>query len=149
MLNGFAFCPMRANLKYLDAYSDGTARFLSLEAEHTNQVDCSNLTKTSFLKKFLAIKYIMDNKLHTKHWGVPNLSTLVVTSPQARIDTMKELISRVTKGKGAAYIGFAIIPVLEDPFTAAKPMPELFTRGRQRAGHPDLVLSSPTAREAA
>jgi hypothetical protein len=32
-------------------YPDGTARFLSLEAEHTNQVDCSNLTKTSFLKK--------------------------------------------------------------------------------------------------
>jgi hypothetical protein len=53
-------------------YSDGTARFFSLEAEHTNQVDCSNLTKTSFLKKFLAIKYIMDNKLHTKHWGLPN-----------------------------------------------------------------------------
>jgi hypothetical protein len=48
-------------------YSDGAARFLSLEAEHTNQVDCSNLTKTSFLKKYLAIRYIMEHKLHTKH----------------------------------------------------------------------------------
>jgi hypothetical protein len=130
-------------------YEDGTARFLSLEAEHTNQVDCNNLTKTSFLKKYLAIRYIMDNKLHTKHWGPPNLITLVVTSSQARIDTMKALIMRETKDKGCPYIAFAIIPVLEDPFTAAKPMPELFTQGWQRAGLPDLFLNSPTAKKAA
>jgi hypothetical protein len=130
-------------------YPDGTARFFSLEAEHTNQVDCSNLTKTSFLKKFLAIKYILENKLHTKHWGLPNLIALVVTSSQARIDTMKELIMRETQGKGVAYIAFAVIPVLEDPFEAAKPMPELFTQGWQRAGHPDLFLNSPTASKAA
>jgi hypothetical protein len=130
-------------------YEDGTARFLSLEAEHTNQVDCSNLTKTSFLKKYLAIRYIMENKLHTKHWGLPNLITLVVTSSQARIDTMKALIMRETKDKGCPYIAFAIIPVLEDPFKSAKPMPELFTMGWQRAGLPDLFLNSPTAKKAA
>jgi hypothetical protein len=130
-------------------YDDGTARFLSLEAEHTNQVDCNNLTKTSFLKKYLAIRYIMENDLHKKHWGLPNLITLVVTSSQARIDTMKTLIMRETKDKGCPYIAFAIIPVLEDPFTAAKPMPELFTQGWQRAGQPDLFLSSPTAKKAA
>jgi hypothetical protein len=130
-------------------YADGTVRFLSLEAEHTNQVDCSNLTKTSFLKKYLAIRYIMENKLHTKQWGIPNLITLVVTSSQARIDTMKDLIMRETNGKGCPYIAFAIIPVLEDPFKSAKPMPELYTHGWQRAGHPDLFLNSPTAKAAA
>jgi hypothetical protein len=130
-------------------YPDGTARFLQLEAEHTNQVDCSNLTKTSFLKKYLAIRYIMENKLHTKRWGIPNLITLVVTSSQARIDTMKKLIMRESKGKGCAYIAFAVIPVLEDPFKPAKPMPELFSQGWQRAGHPDLLLNSPTAKAAA
>jgi hypothetical protein len=50
-------------------YPDGTARFFSVEAKHTNQVDCSNLTKTSFLKKFLAIKYIMENKLSHEALG--------------------------------------------------------------------------------
>jgi hypothetical protein len=130
-------------------YTDGTVRFLSLEAEHTNQVDCSNLTKTSFLKKYLAIRYLMEHKLHTMHWGIPNLITLVVTSSQARIDTMKELIMRETNGKGSSYIAFAIVPVLEDPFTAAKPAPELFTQGWQRAGHPDLFLNLPTAKKAA
>jgi hypothetical protein len=36
------------------------------------------------------------------------------------------------------------IPVLEDPFKAAKPMPELFVQGWQRA----LFLNSPTASKA-
>jgi hypothetical protein len=72
----------------------------------------------------------------------------VVTSSQARIDTMRELIMRESKGKGCAYIAFAVIPVLEDPFKAAKPMPELYTQGWQRAGHPDLFLNSPTAKAA-
>jgi hypothetical protein len=129
-------------------YADGSARFFSLEAEHTNQVDCSNLTKTSLLKKFLALKYIRDNHLYKTAWGLPNHTTLVVTSSQARIDTMKDLIMRETGNKGAAYIAFAIIPVLEDPFKSAKPMPELYTGGWQRAGNPDLFLNSPTAKKA-
>jgi hypothetical protein len=72
-----------------------------------------------------------------------------VTSSQARIDTMKALIMRETRDKGCAYIALAIIPVLEDPFKSAKPMPELFTQGWQRAGHPALFLNSPTAQKAA
>jgi hypothetical protein len=56
---------------------------------------------------------------------------------------------RETKDKGCPYIAFAIISVLEDPFKSAKPMPELFTGGWQRAGNPDLFLNSPTATKAA
>ncbi len=123
-------------------YSDGTARFFSLEAEHTNQVDCSNLRKTSFLKKFLAIKHIMDTGAYKRVWGLPNLVTLVVTSSQARIDTMKDLILRETNGKGVRYIAFYKIPVMED-LEASKPMPEMYTNGWQRAGHPDLYLNEP------
>jgi len=121
-------------------YEDGTARFLSFEAENKNQVDCSNLTKTSFLKKFLAIKYIMDNKLYATHWGVPNLITLVVNSSQAHIDSMKDLIMRETNGKGVPYIAFALVPSRDDSFKVAKPTPELFTQGWQRAGHPGPVF---------
>ena len=122
-----------------------TARFFSLEAEHTNQVDCNNLKKTSFLKKFLAIKYIMDNKLHTKQWGIPNLITLVVTSSQARIDTMKAIVMRETNGKGCSYVAFYKIPVIEQ-LEASKPMPEMYTTGWQRAGYPDLRLDESVTR---
>jgi hypothetical protein len=125
-------------------YPDGRARFFSLEAEHTNQVDCNNLRKTSFLKKFLAIQQIMEKRLYQSVWGVPNLLTLVVAPFQARIDTMKDLILRETGGKGASYILFRVVPVLEDPFSTAKPMPDLFHGPWQRAGHPDLFLNQPT-----
>jgi hypothetical protein len=124
----------------------GTYRFFSLEAEHTNQVDCGNLRKTSFLKKYLAIKYIMDNRLYHKTWGIPNMLTLVVTKSQARIDTMKNLILRLTNGKGASYILFHTIPVMDDAFVKRfEPLP-LFTTPWQRAGHGDFYLDQPTER---
>lgn len=124
-------------------YLDGTVRFLSIEAEHTNQVDCSNLDKTSFLKKWLAIKYIMDNKLYEKVWGIPNLLTVVGAPSQARIDTMKELIMRETNGRGATFVLFAVVPAIEDPFIKRfDPIP-LYTMPLQRAGYPDLILADP------
>jgi hypothetical protein len=128
-------------------YPDNTARFFSLEAEHTNQVDCKHLRKTSFLKKFLAVKAIMDTGAYKKAWGIPNLVTLVVTASQSRIDTMKDLILRETNGKGLRYIAFYKIPVMEN-LEPAKPMPEMFTSGWQRAGHPDLYLNEPVERNA-
>lgn len=126
-------------------YPDGTARFFSLEAEHANQVDCPNLKKTSFLKKFLAIRDLMERQAYKTAWGIPNLIHLVVTSSQARIDTMKALILRETDNKGCAYIAFYKIPVLES-MEAAKPLPEMFTGGWQRAGLPDFFLNQPKAR---
>lgn len=129
-------------------YPDKTARFFSLEAEHANQVDCNNLRKTSFLKKFLAIKAIIDSGAYKKAWGIPNLVTLVVTSSQARIDTMKELILRETNGKGVRYIAFYQIPVMEN-LESSKPMPEMFSNGWQRAGHTDLFLNEPVEKRAA
>jgi hypothetical protein len=87
----------------------------------------------------------MDTRAYKKAWGIPNLVTLVVTSSQARIDTMKELILRETCGKGVRYIAFYIIPIIEK-LEASKPMPEFFTQGWQRAGHPDLYLYEPVER---
>jgi hypothetical protein len=126
-------------------YGDGTARFFSLEAEHTNRVDTEKgLKQTSFLKKFLAIQYLMQNKLYKEAWGIPSLIHLVVAPNEARIETMKALIMRETKGQGASYIAFAVAPVIEDADAKLIPDPELFTRPWQRAGFPDLMLSEPT-----
>jgi hypothetical protein len=74
--------------------------------------------------------------------------TLVVTSSQARIDTMKDLILRETNGKGVRYIAFYKIPVMES-LEPSKPMPEMFTQPWQRAGHPDLFLNEPVEKRAA
>jgi hypothetical protein len=116
-------------------------RFFSLEAEHTNRVATSNLNQTSFLKKFLAIQSIMENGLYKKAWGIPNLLHLVVVPSQARINTMKALIMRLTNNKGASYVLFREIPVMSDINRVCKPMPELYTAPWQRAGHSDLCLT--------
>lgn len=125
-------------------YNGGLYRFFSLEAEHTNPIECSNLRKTSFLKKFLAIQHIMENRLYQKSWGIPNLLTLVVAPNQSQIDAMTGVILNVTNGKGAPYVLFRAIPVLDDPRQTARPMPELYTGAWQRAGYPDLYLNRPT-----
>ena len=96
---------------------------------------------------FLAIKAIIDSGAYKKAWGVPNLVTLVATSSQARIDTMKELILRETNGKGVRYIAFYKIPVMEG-LEPSKPAPEMFTQDWQRAGHPDLFLNEPVEKRA-
>ena len=84
----------------------------------------------------------MDTGAYKRAWGIPNLVTLVVTSSQARIDTMKKLILRETNGKGVRYIAFYKIPVIEG-LEPSKPMPEMLHTGWQRAGHPDLFLNEP------
>jgi hypothetical protein len=129
-------------------YPDGP-RFFSLEAERTTDVKRYPLKSTSFLKKLLAMKYIMDNKLYASQWGLPNLIHLVVCPSQHMVDERKALILELTNGKGLAYVAFAVMPDLTDPKNVVKPMPELYTDGWQRAGHPDLVLNSPTAKAAA
>lgn len=119
----------------------GPYQFFSLEAEHSNRVDCGNLHQVSFLKKFLAISHIMEHELYKRHWGLPNLRHLVVAPSQARIDTMKKLILRETENKGASYVLFREIPVMDDLDPQFRPMPELYTGLWQRAGYPEITLA--------
>ena len=67
-------------------------RFFALEAERRNRVITSNLKGSSFLKKVLAYRTIIEKGIHTSHFGIPNLLILTVAPTQARIDTMKKMI---------------------------------------------------------
>lgn len=129
-------------------YDDASARFFNLEAEHRTDGRANNLSKTSFLKKALAIMYITEHKLYRTLWGIPNLVHLVVCSSQDMIDLRKDIILEITNGKGLANICFAVMPALEDPFNVPLPTPEFFAQGWQRAGYPDLFLDQPTAKAA-
>lgn len=121
------------------AHEDGTI-YYQLEAEHMNMIERGNLEQTSFLKKFLAIRYIMQHHLYEKQWGLKNLMTLVVVDSQQKIDSMKSLILRETEGKGVPYIAFHQIPVLDRVEDKVEPLP-LYTDPWQRAGYPDYYLN--------
>ena len=115
--------------------------FIKLEAETgENRIEprSGGLRSTSFLKKFLCDQYIFSNELYKTRWGMPSLLTLVVTPNQARITTMKELILRLTNGKGSKHVLFHTYPTLKTKGEKVLPMPELFTDSWQRAGYPDF-----------
>ena len=119
--------------------------FIKLEAETgENRIEplSGGLRPTSFLKKFLCDQFIFSNELYKTQWGMPSLLTLVVTPNQARIDTMKELILRLTDGKGSKHVLFHTFPTLKTKGQKVLPMPELFTDPWQRAGHPDFSFTA-------
>jgi hypothetical protein len=115
--------------------------FVKLEAETgENRIEplSGSLKPTSFLKKFLCDQFIFSNELYKTRWAMPSLLTLVVTPNQARITRMKELILRLTSGKGSKHVLFHTYPTLKTKGEKVLPMPELFTGPWQRAGHPDF-----------
>ena len=73
---------------------------------------------------------------------MPSLLTLVVTPNQTRITTMKDLILRLTNGKGSKHVLFHTYPTLKTKDKKVLPMPQLFTDPWQRAGYPDFSFAA-------
>ncbi|MBJ7533310.1 replication-relaxation family protein [Rhodomicrobium vannielii ATCC 17100] len=130
-------------LAYSERDGSKSYRFFALEAERENRVSASSLKPTSFLKKVLGYRDIAARETYRTHLGVPNLLALVVTSSQARIDTMKKVIMDVTAGKGSSIFLFQALPSLTDPFKPGRSAPELFSGPWQRAGQPDFFINTP------
>jgi hypothetical protein len=120
-------------------------RFFSFEAEHTNRVTSkSSLQQASFLRKFLAIQFVMENDLHRKQFGIPNLTHLIVTPTKARIESMKKLVLDVTGGRGVSYILFRCMPVRRHT-TDAHQRPAIYSEPWERAGYPAISIAESRA----
>jgi hypothetical protein len=123
-------------------------RFFSLEFENRAKLDYPSFAEPSFLKKFLSMQYIEEQKLYGVHWGLPNLIHQVVCINQHEVDRRKNLILQLTDGKGASYVAFAVVPSIKDinKDNRPRPRPELYTGPWQRAGQPDLFINAPLGR---
>jgi hypothetical protein len=116
-------------------------KFFSLEAEHTNRVASkSSLRQASFLRKFLAIQFVMENGLHRKQFGIPHVTHLIVAPTQARIESMKKLILRLTAGRGTPYILFRQVPVMRET-VGARQLLDIYRLPWQRAAYPDICIA--------
>jgi hypothetical protein len=118
-------------------------RFFSHESEHKNALERGTLEQTSFLRKFLALRYIHERELYRSRWGLPNLYHLVTAPTRAHLENMKALILRETRGAGDRNILFREVPALGDVLRTARPAPELFTEPWERAGFGPLDISRP------
>jgi hypothetical protein len=130
-------------LEYTQRSGKRAYRFFALEAEHRNRVDSRGLKQTSFLKKVLGYRHILEHELQKAHFGVTSLYLLTVTPTASRIATMQETVHAVYGTAGFPRFLFSPIPVLGFPYRVPPPMPELYTAGWSRAGHGVFFLSNP------
>lgn len=70
-------------------YPEGGFRFFALEADRgTESVTRSSARQTAFAQKLHSYGQVLAQRLHTAHWGLPNLTVLTVTTSQRRIDSL-------------------------------------------------------------
>jgi hypothetical protein len=117
-------------------------RFFVLEAERRNRVNTGSLKGSSFLKKILAYRYIIDGGIYKSQFGIPNLMVLTVVPHLARIETMTKAVIDLLGNSGSPYFLFNTIPVLGEDYLAEPDQRTLLTRPWRRANMTDLVLDS-------
>ena len=117
--------------------SDGRKayRFFALEADRgTMPVLRSNPNQTSYVRKVAAYREVIAHQIHKKHWGIPNLLVLTLTTGEARMTDMLERL----EGQAENSATFLFKAIRDDRLQ--KPMPQLLTEPWQRAGLPSFRI---------
>tara|TARA_R110000787_G_scaffold108212_1_gene216470 strand:+ start:10345 stop:11295 length:951 start_codon:yes stop_codon:yes gene_type:complete len=116
-------------------------RFFALEAERRNKVRTTSLKGSSYLKKILAYRYILESEIYKTELGLPNLLILTVTPNNARIRTMKEAVTSIYGPKGSANFLFHSIPVHGEISMQPDSFPDLFAEPWERAGYAPFYVN--------
>jgi hypothetical protein len=115
--------------------------FPGIEADcGTEPIDAGDPERSSIAKKFCAYLAIVEQGLHGNHFGFPNFFVPFVTTSPARMQSMMELLDRLTDGQGSKIFLFKTLP----SFTSAERPPaatgHMLTVPWQRVGFPPLCL---------
>ena len=121
-------------------------RFFALEAERRNRVNTGSLKSSSFLKKVLAYRAIIDKAIHKTHLGIPNLLILTVAPTPARIETMKKTIFDLYGRAGSSNFLFQCISTHGYGDQIEPPTSHMFREPWKRAGSNDFRLNDQQAR---
>jgi len=115
--------------------------FPGIEADcATEPLDASDLDRSSIAKKFCAYLAIAEQGIYRSHFGFPNFFVPFITTNDARMRSMMELLDRLTGGRGSKMFLFKTFPSFTSP---EKPPPangHMLIAPWQRAGHPPLHL---------
>lgn len=117
-------------------------RFFALEADRaTMPVFRTNLQQSSYRKKLLAYREILSKEIYKKHFGIPNLFVLNVTTSYDRMENMKVRLKEMTGGKGNTVMLFKIMK--GDVFKAPPSDDHMLTDLWERAGYPPFDITHP------
>ena len=141
----------RANLKIvpdalfgIEYNNDGqkSYRFFAVEADRNSMpVFRNNLNQTSYLKKFLAYRQIVSQRIYHTHFGLPNFLVINVTINESHLKNIISLLDQLTEGKGSKYFLFKAVPSFASLEAAPKPEANLLVEPWQRAGIEDIRIN--------
>lgn len=128
----------------LERTIDGKRSYLffpGIEADcGTEPIDAADSDRASIARKFCAYLAVVEQGLHRSHFGFPNFFVPIVTTSTARMNSMMELLDRLTGGRGTKIFLFKTMP----GFAAAeKPPPaggHMVIEPWQRVGFSTLSL---------
>jgi len=108
-------------------------RFLALEADRaTMPVTRCTFEQSSFLRKLLAYSAVIDRRMHTASFGLPNLIVLTVTTSQHHLAQMLEVLAQ----RGGETGPFLFKSTVEFPeyIENRRPMTEILAMPWRRVG---------------
>ena len=128
----------------LERTIDGKRSYLffpGIEADcGTEPIDAGDPERSSIARKFCAYLAIAEQGLHRSHFGFPNLFVPFITTSDARMRTMMELLERLTEGRGSKIVLFKTFPSFTSAETPPAPTGHMLTEPWQRVGFPPLRL---------
>lgn len=116
--------------------------FPGIEADcATEPIEPSDIDRSSILKKFAAYRAIATQEIFRTHFGFPNFFVPIVTTTTGRMESMMQLLDRMTGGRGSKMFLFTTYPAFN---SFEKPPPaggHMLTRNWQRVGYPPFRLT--------
>jgi hypothetical protein len=115
----------------------GAARIFLVEADCTTEPNNSKDTsRKSHKRSILQYLQFIDGGGYKKHFGESTrVMLLSVFAAEVKMNNVKDLLLRLSEGKGSAFMLFQAWPAFGRYFTPPKPRHELFTVAWSRAGY--------------
>jgi protein involved in plasmid replication-relaxation len=115
--------------------------FPGIEADCGSEpIDAADPGRSSIAKKFAAYLAIAEQGLYRAHFGFPNFFVPFITTTTARLETMMELLERMTAGRGSKILLFKTFPSFTSPERPPAATGHMLTAPWLRAGYSPLHL---------
>jgi hypothetical protein len=123
---------------------DGKTNYLffpGIEADCASEpIDAGDTARSSIAKKLAAYMAIAEQGLHRSHFGFPNFFVPFITTNDARLRTMMDLLHRMTAGRGSKTLLFKTFPSFTSPERPPPAGGHMLTEPWQRVGNSPLHL---------
>jgi hypothetical protein len=128
----------------LERTIDGKRSYLffpGVEADcGTEPIDAADADRASIARKFYAYLALVEQGLHRSHFGFPNFFVPFVTTSNARMESMMELLDRLTDCRGSKLLLFKSLPGFASAERPPAASGHILTEPWQRVGLPPLSL---------